>query len=496
MAHRGSPSGCQIPEAQVGTRAPLQAAYYREHSPDLALMGRDALWAHFVLHGQLEARPFRFKCRPAPTSGATSSDPVAVVAEALRAAQQLEVCNPGRQPQHDPSLPDLPSISALESIFRKVGYCILTLRLKQPNLANQYPLSIMCAPLLAPPGLGPPPSSCAQPIISDDPLSTVERTEFSQRDGEAEPAGSIPANTEADREPAAIMAAMAAAAAAAASQTASDTAAEMPAVAAAATSTAGAAGHAASDPEAEKPQAAQPAAALREAEQVRQAAAAAEERRRQAADPDSDAAADYAASAADRAASATTGVPHDPIHAAPHRLVQHPLWQSSHWEILVRHASGKRAARTQRRRSGLALLLEDLSCGSQARYCRSCPPLRAGKSAVADTIGRQYESAVAAEKEAAALAAAAAAASSAAEASAAGSQGHDEAASLGSAAVDQQPVGSSAVAADNEPLAVAAAAAAAEARFEAKMAARKLPRYDPSTTLFGGDPLVTDTKEK
>lgn len=39
--------------------------YYRSHGPDLAHLDREALWLHFLQHGRLEKRLFRFICRTA-----------------------------------------------------------------------------------------------------------------------------------------------------------------------------------------------------------------------------------------------------------------------------------------------------------------------------------------------------------------------------------------------------------------------------------------------
>lgn len=68
--------------------------HYREHNLDLAILGRDQLWAHFVLHGRQEMRAARFTCRRAATDEDGLAEPKLVSSKALRLAQRLVVRRP------------------------------------------------------------------------------------------------------------------------------------------------------------------------------------------------------------------------------------------------------------------------------------------------------------------------------------------------------------------------------------------------------------------
>ncbi len=56
-------------------RAGLQVPFYERRNRDLPPMSPSGRWSHFVMFGQFEGRPFRFKCNaerqaPLPVPGA------------------------------------------------------------------------------------------------------------------------------------------------------------------------------------------------------------------------------------------------------------------------------------------------------------------------------------------------------------------------------------------------------------------------------------------
>ena len=65
--------------------------YYLDHNPDLGVVGRDRLWAHFVLHGHQEERAVRFTCRTAAGPELGLAKPEHLSSKALRLAQRLVV---------------------------------------------------------------------------------------------------------------------------------------------------------------------------------------------------------------------------------------------------------------------------------------------------------------------------------------------------------------------------------------------------------------------
>ena len=65
--------------------------YYLDHNPDLGVVGRDRLWAHFVLHGHQEERAVRFTCRTAAGPERGLAKPEHLSSKALRLAQRLVV---------------------------------------------------------------------------------------------------------------------------------------------------------------------------------------------------------------------------------------------------------------------------------------------------------------------------------------------------------------------------------------------------------------------
>ena len=68
-----------------------QVDYYRDHNPDLGVVGQDRLWAHFVLHGHQEMRAARFSCRRAAAAVGGLAEPKLLSSKALRLAQRLVV---------------------------------------------------------------------------------------------------------------------------------------------------------------------------------------------------------------------------------------------------------------------------------------------------------------------------------------------------------------------------------------------------------------------
>lgn len=88
----------------------MQVAYYAENNQLLPRMDSRMLWEHFVVEGQFEARPFRFRCSEdifgqAGRSGGSGSGrlrkrkiqepvtPDSLVTSALKGAQGLLVGN-------------------------------------------------------------------------------------------------------------------------------------------------------------------------------------------------------------------------------------------------------------------------------------------------------------------------------------------------------------------------------------------------------------------
>ena len=73
----------------------MQVPYYLASNPALPRMDDRRMWEHFVIEGQFEARPFRFRC-PAGVGAEGSSHaahitPDGLVRTALEAAQGLMV---------------------------------------------------------------------------------------------------------------------------------------------------------------------------------------------------------------------------------------------------------------------------------------------------------------------------------------------------------------------------------------------------------------------
>ncbi len=69
----------------------MQVDFYRDHNPDLGVVGQDRLWAHFVLHGHQEMRAARFTCRRAAPAVGGLAEPKLLSSKVLRLAQRLVV---------------------------------------------------------------------------------------------------------------------------------------------------------------------------------------------------------------------------------------------------------------------------------------------------------------------------------------------------------------------------------------------------------------------
>lgn len=90
--------------------------YYLDHNPDLGIIARDRLWAHFVLHGHLEERAVRFTCRTAAEPERGLAKPKHLSSKALRLAQGLMVCCPP-PPVHSAQLPSAAVCMQLPTFF-------------------------------------------------------------------------------------------------------------------------------------------------------------------------------------------------------------------------------------------------------------------------------------------------------------------------------------------------------------------------------------------